>query len=155
VDTGERVIPSAHVQLLKKYHQQEEMPKVGRATSVLEPDSTRDEVTDRYAEAKVTGDKLSERQQQQIYELIERHKQTLTKEPGLTNRTTFTIDTGMHDPIYQRAYNTLASLRESIDKKIDWLMEKGFIMKSQSPWASPMVTVKKPDGTARLCVDFK
>jgi len=155
VDTGERVIPSAHVQLLKKYHQQGEMPKVGRATSVLEPDSARDDVTDRYAEMKVTGDKLSERQQQEIEELIEKHKQTLTKKPSLANRSTFTIDPGTHELIYQRAYNTPASLRESIDKEIDWLMEKGFFRKSQSPWASPMVMVKKPDGTARLCVDFK
>jgi len=50
VDTGERKIPSVHVQLLKKYHKNEEVPKVGRATSVFEPDGMSDEITDRYAE---------------------------------------------------------------------------------------------------------
>ena len=32
---------------------------------------------------------------------------------------------------------------------------KGYIRASESPWTSPMVTVRKPDGTAHLCVDFK
>ena len=48
-----------------------------------------------------------------------------------------------------------SSLRESIDKEIDWLLSKNYIRSSDSPWASPMVTVRKPDGSARLCVDFK
>ena len=38
---------------------------------------------------------------------------------------------------------------------IDWLVSKGYIVPSSSPWASPMVTVRKADGSARLCVDFR
>ena len=67
----------------------------------------------------------------------------------------FSMETGTHDPIAQRPYNTPLSLRESVDKEIDWLLEKGYIRASESHWASPMVTVKKPDGFARICIDFK
>ena len=49
---------------------------------------------------------------------------------------------------------TLA-LRDSVDKEHDWLLAQGYIRQSGSPWASPMVTVKKPDGRARICIDFK
>ena len=46
-------------------------------------------------------------------------------------------------------------LLESINKEIQWLETKGYIRPSTSHWDSSMVTVQKPDGTARLCVDFK
>ena len=69
--------------------------------------------------------------------------------------TTFDIDTGDASPVYQRPYNTAVSLRSSVDSEIDWLLERDYIRPSSSPWASPMVTVKKPDGSARLCVDLR
>ena len=56
--------------------------------------------------------------------------------------------------IYQRPYSTPVALRKSVDAEIDWLIDKGYIRPSSSPWASPMVTVRKADGSARLCVDF-
>ena len=79
----------------------------------------------------------------------------MTKEPGLTHLTKFAIDTGTNEPIFQRLYNTPAALKSSMDMEIGWLMKKEYIRPCTSPWASPMVSVKKPDGTARLCVDFK
>ena len=79
----------------------------------------------------------------------------MTKEPDLTPLIEFGMDTGLKDPIAQRPYRTHISLRESVDKEIDWLLSKQFIRESESPWASPMVTVKKPNGTARICIYFK
>ena len=77
------------------------------------------------------------------------------KDPGCTESVQFSIDTGDSPPLFQRAYNTPISLREHIDRELEWLLEKGYIRPSSSPWASPMVAVKKPDGTARLCVDYR
>ena len=68
---------------------------------------------------------------------------------------TFDIDTGEAEPVYQRPYSTPVSLRESVDVEIEWLLNKGYIRPSSNPWASPMVTVRKADGSARLCVDFR
>ena len=62
---------------------------------------------------------------------------------------------GEHTPIAQRPYNTPLGLRESVDKELDWPLLKGYTRESESQWVSPMVTVKKPNGTARICVDFK
>ena len=44
---------------------------------------------------------------------------------------------------------------KSVDKELQWLKEKGYIRESISSWASLILTVHKPDGTGRLCIDFK
>ena len=152
VQTQDRILKTVNIQQLKECVRDKE---VKRVTTVLEQDTKEDDVTDRFAEAKVEPQELSRQQQAQLDELMEEFKNVLDKEPGLTNSITFDIDTGDEKPIYQRPYNTPVALRASVDKEIDWLQERGFIRPSSSPWASPMVTVRKADGSARLCVDFR
>ena len=155
INTGDSTLPSIHIQQLKAYTPRQEDPKVKRVTSVLEPDTQTDQMDDQYAEAKITGSVVTEDRQKDIEGWKHDYKDILTKEPGLTTLKEFRIDTGDHAPIQQRPYNTPQSLKDSIDKELEWLKMKGYIRASESPWTSPMVTVRKPDGTARLCVDFK
>jgi len=152
VNMGDRKLSSVHIQLLKRY----DRPKqVERVTSVLEGDTELANITTRYSEAKVGAQQLQPDQEQQLQILLTKHKEVLTDQPGLTKLVKFSIDAGSADPIFQRAYSTQAPLRESVDKEIDWLLAQVYIRTSTSPWSSPMVTVKKPDGSARLCVDFR
>ena len=83
---------------------------------------------------------------------LEEFGETLTKEPGLTKLAEYKIDAGEHTPIVQQTYNTTLTLISSVDKENDWLLAKGYIRESQSNWDSPIVTVCKPNGTARLQV---
>jgi len=155
IDTDVRIIPSAHIQLLKRFVRENDSLKVERATAVLEPDSLGDCIDDRYAEVRVKGDELEMSQKRDIDRILEEFKETVTSEPGLTDRVEFSINTGDSAPIAQRPYNTPIHFRDSIDKEIDWLIEKKYIRRSTSAWASPIVCVRKPDGSARLCVDYK
>ena len=41
------------------------------------------------------------------------------------------------------------------DELVQNLLEKGLIKESKSPWASPVVMVKKRDGSFRMCIDFR
>ena len=68
----------------------------------------------------------------------------LCDEPGLTELVELEIDTESSPPVYQSAYNTPVSVREKVTEEIEWLKERGYIRESQSPWASPIVTVRKP-----------
>ena len=65
------------------------------------------------------------------------------------------IDTGTHPPIYQHARRQPPALEEAIDEEIATLKASGVIQDSTSPWASPIVMVRKPDGKWRMCIDYR
>ena len=46
-------------------------------------------------------------------------------------------------------------LRQEVDKQVGEMLDSGVIRPSKSPWASPIVLVKKKDGAWRFCVDFR
>ena len=154
IHTGDRVILLVHIQLHKECVARKQEPRIAKVTSVIDPDTPDDSLEDRYSEVHVGSADAIGKQARDIAEWEEDFCDTLAKEPGLTNMTEFSMDTGDHPPIFQRAYSTPTSLKDSIEREIEWLLSKEYIRPSKSPWASPMVTVRKPDGSARLCVDF-
>jgi len=52
---------------------------------------------------------------------------------------------------YRLSHSELAELK----KQLDDLLAKGFIQPSVSPFAAPVLFVKKKDGTSRMCVDYR
>ena len=46
-------------------------------------------------------------------------------------------------------------MQEVINKEIEDMLAMGVIERSEAPYASPLVLVKKPDGSYRVCVNFK
>lgn len=45
--------------------------------------------------------------------------------------------------------------KEAIEADVAKLLERGIIRPSSSPWAAACVTVRKKDGTLRLCQDYR
>ncbi|CAD6186524.1 unnamed protein product [Caenorhabditis auriculariae] len=76
-------------------------------------------------------------------------------ELGQTDLVRHEIDTGEHQPIRQRARPVPLALRGQVQDILDDLLQKEVIKESTSPWSSPVVLVRKKDGTIRLCVDFR
>ena len=52
-------------------------------------------------------------------------------------------------------YQSNPRIREEISKQVQDMLNKGIISASDSPYSSPVVMVRKPDGTFRFCVDFR
>ena len=67
------------------------------------------------------------------------------------NKAPYTSD----QPVRSRPYPVLYSLRESLKKDIADMMKMGVIRESNSPYASPVVVVKKKDNTNSICVDYR
>ena len=44
---------------------------------------------------------------------------------------------------------------KELQAQIQELLEKGFIRPSHSPWGAPVLSVKKKDGTLRMCIDYR
>ncbi|KAH9102717.1 hypothetical protein AeMF1_020755, partial [Aphanomyces euteiches] len=68
---------------------------------------------------------------------------TTSKAPGRTDRIRCTIDTGDATPIKSAPFR--------VSQKEGELMEAEI----QHPWASPVLMIRKPDGSIRFCIDYR
>ena len=65
------------------------------------------------------------------------------------------IHTGEARPVRQDARWLPWSKREETDEQVEKMLNAGVIEPLGSPWMSPVVLVKKKDGTTRFCVDYR
>ena len=101
---------------------------------------------------------LTESQQKQLQQLINEYRDVFAlfpEELGRTNWVQLTLDTGDATPIRMRPYRVPEAQKEKIEKCIDDMVDQEVIRPSTSPWASPVVLVKKPDGSDRFCADLR
>ena len=71
-----------------------------------------------------------------------------------TNKLRHHIETGNATPIHQAVRCICPVPREEVCGLLKQMQEKDVIQQSSSPWASPIVLVKKKDGTTRFCMDY-
>ena len=65
------------------------------------------------------------------------------------------IDTGDAAPVKRRPYNTSPAEDEKIREEVLRMLENGIVRPSNSPWASPVILVKKNCGGTRFCYDAR
>lgn len=58
-------------------------------------------------------------------------------------------------PIAQQPYRMSPVEADQLQKLTKELLDKKFIVPSKSPWAAPVLFVKKKDGGLRMCVDYR
>jgi hypothetical protein len=58
-------------------------------------------------------------------------------------------------PVNVQAYHYPPSLKDEIERQVNTMLEQGLIQPSKSPFSSPVLLVRKKDGTWRFCVDYR
>ena len=101
------------------------------------------------------GDNLSHEQRAEFMDLANGFQSLFTEAPGTTSLAQHHIKLTSDQPVRSRPYPVPYSLRESLKKDITDMMKMGVIRESSSPYASPVVVVKKKDNSNRVCVDYR
>ena len=78
--------------------------------------------------------------------------------PGVMNdpliQASMEINTGDSKPIKSTPYPTSPKKRIVIETEMEKMLAKSVVRDCNSPWASPVVLVKKSDGSWRFCVSY-
>jgi hypothetical protein len=93
-----------------------------------------------------------------LFELLAKYRNCLATrfhEIGKTTYTEMQIQLTTTNPVSHNPYRLPVHQRQKLATMIAELLENKIIRKSTSPYASPIVLIPKPDGTLRLCVDYR
>ncbi|KAJ8044259.1 hypothetical protein HOLleu_11669 [Holothuria leucospilota] len=97
----------------------------------------------------------SEKEKLEITQILEKYSDVLTDLPGLTHLAYHAINLTTEIPVRSKAYPTPLATQITIKEEVETMLKMEVIEKSESPYASPIVLVRKPDGSNRFCVDFR
>ncbi|UYV85062.1 K02A2.6-like, partial [Cordylochernes scorpioides] len=103
-------------------------------------------------------DSLDESQKEKLRNLLKNYtdifefsKRKQFKDVNVKHR----INTGDHLPTKQRPYRVAPRERQIIQDEVNKMENFDIIQPSESPWASPVVLIRKKDGSWRFCVDYR
>ena len=98
---------------------------------------------------------LSESQRQDLEKLLLEFEHLFPDVPTRTDRIYHDVDVGNADPVKQHPYRLNPSKQKYLKEEIKYLLENDFIEPSNSSWSSPCILVPKPDGSYRMCTDYR
>ena len=131
----------------------EEIMKSEDGQELLVPPTDEDHET--YGHMHISSE-LTKEQAREITIVLSECLQVLTDVPGCTNVLEYQTKVTSNDPIKVKAYPVPYAMTDQVDSEIENKMLKlGVIEKSNTPYSSPFVIVKKKDGTNRFCIDVR
>lgn len=93
-----------------------------------------------------------------LYKILTKYRECFTDGVPTRRVTTGTMQINLKDPhkiVHRHPYRLSEVEKEIVREKIQLLLDAGVIRESTSPFASPILLVKKSDGSERMCVDYR
>ena len=106
----------------------------------------------------LSGVDCTEEQRQLLESLLKNHAHafaTSSDDLGYTDAVHHKIRTADDIPVTQPHRRVPPTQYQEVKDHIHKLLDNGIIRESHSPYASPVVLVRKKDGSLRLCVDYR
>ncbi|GFS73643.1 retrovirus-related Pol polyprotein from transposon 17.6 [Trichonephila clavipes] len=101
------------------------------------------------------GTHLSLPQREELNSLLEKYKECFQPGGEPTLIIEHRINTRNHLPVAVSPYRMNPSKKEILKQEINRLLSEGIIEECESPYACPVVLIPKPNGTFRLCIDYR
>ncbi|GFO06581.1 Pol polyprotein [Plakobranchus ocellatus] len=101
------------------------------------------------------GDELTLDQRRQLEEVALIYSSIFSNRPGTVSTEEHCIELTSTIPVRQRPYPVPYALRQTLRDELREMEDLGVFRKSSSPYASPVIVVKKKNGTNRVCIDYR
>lgn len=104
------------------------------------------------------NEKLSQVEKERLLETLNRYRGCFARDLsqlGKSSSTKMSIKLTDDIPITYRPYRLPYSEREKVREIVQDLLDNDVIQESHSPYASPILLVRKKNGETRLCVDYR
>ncbi|CAC5388228.1 unnamed protein product [Mytilus coruscus] len=94
---------------------------------------------------------LTDEEKKQFKELLSEYEDIFSDVPNVTNIIEQRVVTKTDEPIYKRSYPLPYALRDKVKQEIDDMLAAGIVELSDSPYAFPIVLIKKKTTHFVLC----
>lgn len=135
-----------------------EITPLKRESTLVDPTSGEKVVVPEHLQPLLDGaeDELTGRQRNSLAKLLTEFQDVFLEPGGKLGRTDLIhhdIDTGQAKPIKQAPQRIPLAQKVIVEQELERMLRDSVLETSDSAWSSPVVLVKKKDGSTRFCVD--
>ena len=101
---------------------------------------------------------MTDEEKEKVEKMLKTHREVFAcsgESLGRTEITKHSIKTRSEMPIKQHVRRPPFHLKEEADGEVQKMLKQDVIEPSESPWASPVVLVRKKDNSLRYCIDYR
>ena len=148
---GESVLPCDNTIGLVSEDASGEPPEPGKIDTIILPSTYQTETIKSVS----INENLSQTQAEEIRQILEEFSDVFSDVPSKTHVIEHSIELQDKKPIFRKPYPLSFSSEKIIREEVQSMLAMDIIEKSDSPYSSPIVLVKKKDGKVRFCIDYR